>query len=502
MAIIAWSDRGSEIATPIAGMDWSLRPGAANDATRIYETVTGERGDFTRRAANVAWQIENSLACNGWPMHATLGSEAVLAEAFSVSREVIREAIRIGEGRGSLAMRRGRSGGLMACQPSRERVSWALAEYLYCAGATLDQLREACAALDPLVLGDAALATPPWRDVGGDPEEQGDDARARQLAFRQGVGDELKHPMLALFWDVATLLGLRLAAASGAGGSDGADPLRYERWLGEAIRRNDANAAARLAARQVRECWPFSFRWVDARVALQARDPRIAESDVCFARASSVARQLATEIRALDSGSRLGSEWDLCTRFEVGRPILRQALRMLEDFGVIESRRGRGGGIVCSEPTRGTIVRFAFPYIAATGATALDLLELVWHLNLASLRGAGARARTLGEEERQRHRDRLNARLAVRRGADQWIAIPQTISEIGGNEVLHLMLRILVGYAARMTAPGTAPVAAQRRLIERGVEAVEALLAGDVTRAEDIQRECQDLIAQNARGLE
>jgi DNA-binding FadR family transcriptional regulator len=505
MSIIAWKEPDpSEAGAAIAGMDWRIRPGALNEAARIYESVTGERGDFTRRAANVAWRIENSLVLNGWPTHATLGSEAVLAEAFAVSREVIREAIRIGEGRGSLGMRRGRSGGLMACQPSRARVSWALAEYLFCSGATLDQLREACAALDPLVLADAARQAPPWRDVNGDDDDvyvEGIDRAGRRIAFRQAVGAELADPVLALFWDIATQLGVWLSSAREPEPEDaGENPLRYERWLGEAIRRGDAGSAARLAARQVRECWPFAFPLSGGSGFAGTADPRFAPAEgVGFARASPIARQLAAEIRERGSGARLGSEWDLCSRFGVGRPILRQALRMLEDFGVIESRRGRTGGVICCAPKRGAIVRFAFPYIAASGTSGGNLLDLVWHLNLATLRAAGARAQSFSVEERSRHLDRLHARLAARHGADQWMAIPQTISDICGNDVLHLMLRILVGFAARMSAPKALTTAEGRTLIERGVHAVEALLAGDVARAEEIQRGCQEFIDRKAQ---
>lgn len=44
----------------------------------------------------------------------------------------------------------------------------------------------------------------------------------------------------------------------------------------------------------------------------------------------------------LESGVRLPSESDLCTRFEVSRPVVRRALERLRDKGLIQSRKGSG----------------------------------------------------------------------------------------------------------------------------------------------------------------
>ena len=44
----------------------------------------------------------------------------------------------------------------------------------------------------------------------------------------------------------------------------------------------------------------------------------------------------------LESGVRLPSESDLCTRFEVSRPVVRRALERLRERGLIQSRKGSG----------------------------------------------------------------------------------------------------------------------------------------------------------------
>ena len=45
------------------------------------------------------------------------------------------------------------------------------------------------------------------------------------------------------------------------------------------------------------------------------------------------------------SGDRLPSEKVLCQSFRVGRPVIREALRMLENSGILSIRPGAGGGI-------------------------------------------------------------------------------------------------------------------------------------------------------------
>lgn len=46
-----------------------------------------------------------------------------------------------------------------------------------------------------------------------------------------------------------------------------------------------------------------------------------------------------------NSGDRLPSEKELCESFRVGRPVIREALRVLENSGIVSIRPGAGGGI-------------------------------------------------------------------------------------------------------------------------------------------------------------
>ena len=59
------------------------------------------------------------------------------------------------------------------------------------------------------------------------------------------------------------------------------------------------------------------------------------------------AGQIAEKVRAgeLRSGDKLPTERDLAVQMEISRPTLREAARVLVDAGVLEVRRGPGGGM-------------------------------------------------------------------------------------------------------------------------------------------------------------
>lgn len=78
---------------------------------------------------------------------------------------------------------------------------------------------------------------------------------------------------------------------------------------------------------------------------------------------------------ALTPGDRLPSERELCTNFGVSRPTLREALRVLEALGLVEIKRGRGGGIFAQEPGRELIGLALESLVRFSTASALDLVD-------------------------------------------------------------------------------------------------------------------------------
>lgn len=87
--------------------------------------------------------------------------------------------------------------------------------------------------------------------------------------------------------------------------------------------------------------------------------------------------QLATAIRlgVYPFGSTLPPERDLAERLEVSRATLREAMAALRAAGLVETRRGRGGGTVVTMKPQGPSARTVDNTTAAQRADWLDALD-------------------------------------------------------------------------------------------------------------------------------
>jgi DNA-binding FadR family transcriptional regulator/pimeloyl-ACP methyl ester carboxylesterase len=90
-----------------------------------------------------------------------------------------------------------------------------------------------------------------------------------------------------------------------------------------------------------------------------------------------LARQIVRDIgrQHLPPGSMLPPEATMLERFRVGRASLREALRILETYGLITIKPGPGGGPVVREVTAKEFARTSTFYFHLHGGTLGDLLE-------------------------------------------------------------------------------------------------------------------------------
>jgi GntR family transcriptional repressor for pyruvate dehydrogenase complex len=90
-----------------------------------------------------------------------------------------------------------------------------------------------------------------------------------------------------------------------------------------------------------------------------------------------LARQIVRDLarQRLDSGAMLAPEAVMLRRLQVGRASLREALRILEVYGLITIKPGPGGGPIVHTPTSREFARTACFYFNVRGATLHDLLE-------------------------------------------------------------------------------------------------------------------------------
>jgi DNA-binding FadR family transcriptional regulator len=192
-------------------------------------------------------------------------------------------------------------------------------------------------------------------------------------------------------------------------------------------------------------------------------------------RAASIARRLATEIqRSRTAGARLGSEWDLCERFGVSRLTLRQAIRLLQDSGLVDCRRGRGNGLIIRDRRASGIIRMMLAYLISEKLDPMAAGTFLFQLNAYVPALAVHRA----SDEERRQLEASLSRLENCESLDRCdlLALVHLVSRLASSPVIDLFSRCLAAYEARFRASlaERLPAAAQagyfrmvRRLLDK-----------------------------------
>jgi DNA-binding FadR family transcriptional regulator len=165
-----------------------------------------------------------------------------------------------------------------------------------------------------------------------------------------------------------------------------------------------------------------------------------------------VALRLQAEIERLrrdDKPPNLGSEHELCERYGVGRPILLQALRILEARGVIESRRGRFGGIDGRVLSVRGAIEAALSYLSTVHLDRFDALR--WTNSLDEALNTFAVERWSDENQR-RTEALLSPSNALHANWQLWLTLVQW--DACGNRVLAFVARCNAAYLMRFVPDG------------------------------------------------
>jgi DNA-binding FadR family transcriptional regulator len=416
--------------------------------------ATPERGvdpAVGKLAAQVARRIETDVVRRGWPVGESLGSEPDLRERYGVSRSVLREAVRLVEHHQVARMRRGPNGGLFVVAPDAGPAARAMVIYLEYVGTSVDDLMQARRLLEPLA---ARLSAERLTEDGIDLLRRTVDADTVQGATVEQVhlvlGELSANPVLQLFVDVLIRLTARFSEPSGATERAyrraEAAALRFHADIAGAVTAGEGGRAEALLG----EYLDGVSEWMRSRSRTRgSRAPRpepapLQDGEPRAKLAEVVAGRLRNDIAASGwpVGSVIGSEAELLARYGISRAVLREAVRLLEYHSVARMRRGPGGGLVVDTPDPQAIVEAMALYLAHMKVSGPDLvavrdaIELGVVTRVVDRHGDLAVAHDLDEALRWEGDGSVDSQ-------DRADHFHEVMSELGGNPVLALFLRIL-----------------------------------------------------------
>jgi DNA-binding FadR family transcriptional regulator len=189
----------------------------------------------------------------------------------------------------------------------------------------------------------------------------------------------------------------------------------------------------------------------------------------------------------LSEGEALPSETDLMLQFEVSRPTLREAFRILESEALIVVRRGVHGGARVQLPDPSVAARYAALILEYRGATLDDLYEARIVIEppcvalLAELRSAQAMDKlrqALADHDAVAEDPLLSMRAHM--------AFHSLLIELTGNQTLRLLMGVLghiIDTANRRQGETTEGRAAHERANRKGLAAHHRVL--DLIEARD-----------------
>jgi GntR family transcriptional regulator, transcriptional repressor for pyruvate dehydrogenase complex len=239
---------------------------------------------------------------------------------------------------------------------------------------------------------------------------------------------------------------------------------------------------------------------VEARRRASPAGPRAPKT------AERVARDLVRDIVAegLRPGDVLPPEAALLDRYGVGRPTLREAIRILEVQELVWVKPGPGGGPVVGEVSPAAFGRTASLFFRLGGVTFRELLAARLVLEPLCARVAAEAGDPVGTA-------RLRAAMEQGRTVDVTdddayvaasTAFHSALTSASGNGVLDLVAEGVMSIYERRIPAGVAAVAHRPAIVEEHQRITDAILAGDAAEAERlVTRHVEDITAMVERTL-
>lgn len=317
-----------------------------------------------KRGARIAGLIERNIAEQALPPGHYLGTEDELSSTHGVSRWAVREAIAIAEMDGLVESRRGASGGLYVSAPGPDLRVATLRNFMTLAGASAEDVNDLRAVLEEhallramrrLAMADVdKLRTFQTLPEGAAPEQLALNTHAILDLIVSLPGNRA----ISLFCQALAQVNIDRALWFGAT-NDAIQQLSEQTWQlrlqqVEALIAFDtetvltsqrAIADAGIALHRGFNQPPADVAEALDRASLLSRDYLFIRGLRTAKKPEAVARFIAQQINGLEEGSALGSEGTLLARLGVSRNVLRESIRLLEQYAIVRVQGGKDGGL-------------------------------------------------------------------------------------------------------------------------------------------------------------
>lgn len=140
----------------------------------------------------------------------------------------------------------------------------------------------------------------------------------------------------------------------------------------------------------------------------------------------------------------LPNETELMAIYDVSRPVVREALRILESESLIQVKRGAGGGARVCRPDIAVAARFTALLLQWEGTTLEDLFEAREIFEPAAVRRlAATRPAEALERLKQRHAEELEVVGDPKRYPIAATQFHEDLIDLAGNKTMSILGRLL-----------------------------------------------------------
>jgi DNA-binding FadR family transcriptional regulator len=436
---------------PTVGVDMPERPPREAGAHKVSHLVAMELRRQILSGELVADQL--------------LATEAELIATFDVSRETLREALRILESQSLVEVRRGRGGGAMVRRPGLAPIGRYLALLLQLRETTMADLEEARSVLEPPLAEQfavrcgaadlhalARLHDEEERAAEDDPLTFVMAASGFDLAVTERSGNRSVGLLAGIFRDVYAG---QVYVAVAPSGPASAEQIARKVTEGHAA---FLDAARRRDGATARNVWADYLDITSGLLVSRSRSSRPIdvvplwrgrEQSRTPAQPGRLAAAVADEIRAriaegrLADGDRLPGLPDLAQEFGVSRPTLREALRILEMEFLVDLRAGDRNGPRIRHPSSQVAAQLAGTVIQARQTTVEDFFHAVAMIEPAIIELAATRIAPDSLATLQMLTAQLSASQHVPELLAVWARAREVTFGATGNPALAVIAEIL-----------------------------------------------------------